>query len=234
MCMYMSRVIVVCVIIIAIMVLHLGVETYTPPFQGFQSMLPGAQWTSQLRSNNVVSFYKDTNFRGGRRDFPVGTVQASLSKGFLLTGINKENDSYSSVLVPEGMIVQTFADDNFGGAMKTYTTGSYPKLDGFNDTISSLKVIPAASSLYPASFYSDANFQGLRLTMRVGAYPMLATAGGSRDNMITSAHIEPGYRVKVYAEPNFGGAEGIWGPGDISYVGDYWNDKISSIKVEKA
>lgn len=221
------------VVIVAAGLLMAHCEMYTPPLSGLQSLLPGAGWESGLRSNNVVSFYKDVNFTGGRRDYHIGSVQASLSSGFLRTGINKENDTYSSLIVPEGMVVQAFADDHFSGTMKTYPTGGYPRLDDFNDKISSLKVVSAPSSLYPASFYSDRNFQGLRYTTQVGVYPTLTTSSGSRDNMISSAYVSPGYRVRLYSEPNFTGVEGIWGPGSIPYVGDYWNDKISSVKVER-
>ena len=202
----------------------------------FQKLLPGAKWSKGPRPANVVSFYMDANFKGPRRDFVLGSVQASLSKGFART-LNKENDTYSSLQVPAGMVVQAYADNDFRGVSKVYPTGDYPSFGDFNDTISSFKVLPAgtATNVPVALFYGDKNFKGKQMIVYgTGEYANLGSVLDGRDNMISSVHVEPGYRVRVYAEPNFGGAEGIWTAGDIGFVGDYWNDQISSIRVEKA
>lgn len=209
----------------------------------FQRFLPGAKWSKGPRPANVVSFYKETDFKEPRRDFPVGSIQASLSKGFGRTGLNKENDTYSSLQVPPGMVVQAYVDNDFRGMSKVYPAGDYPNLADFNDKISSFKVLPAGTSTNTpvAIFHTDKDFKGKQfIAYGVGQHPSLnftptATSNlDNRDNMISSVHIEPGYKVRVYTEPNFGGAEGIWTAGGIKYVGDYWNDKISSIKIEKA
>lgn len=109
---------------------------------GLAFMNSGAKWSSGGRSANVVSFYKDTNFAGQRKDYPNGAVQNSLSKGKLGMGLDKENDTYSSLQVPPGLQVQVWKDNDAKGETATFPPGSYSNLQqfGFHDNISSLKV----------------------------------------------------------------------------------------------
>lgn len=109
---------------------------------GLGYMKSGAIWSSGSRPPNVVSFYKDVNFGGPRKDYPVGAVQNSLSKGKLGMGVDKENDTYSSLQVPPGMQVQVWEHNDKKGATYVYGPGAYPNLNaqGFHDKISSLVV----------------------------------------------------------------------------------------------
>ena len=114
---------------------------------GFAAMKSGAKWSAGARPQNVVSFYKDALYMGPRKDYGVGAVQNSLSKGRLGTGIDKENDTYSSLIVPPGMQVQVWEHNNATGKTGVFTPGMYPNLAhyGFNDNISSLKVTANAT-----------------------------------------------------------------------------------------
>jgi len=118
---------------------------------GLAFMKSGAIWSGGDRPGNVVSFYKDTNFAGKRKDYLAGAVQNSLSKGKLGTGIDKENDTYSSLQVPAGLQVQVWADNDAKGPTYTFGAGDYPNLNqyGFHDKISSLKVFATASKCNP-------------------------------------------------------------------------------------
>lgn len=102
----------------------------------------GAKWSKGTKPGGVVSFYKDIQFGGGRKDYPPGTAQASLSKGVFGLGLDKENDTYSSLQVPQGLNVQVWADNDYSGDNKVFPAGDYPDLrdHGFHDKISSLKV----------------------------------------------------------------------------------------------
>lgn len=109
----------------------------------------GAIWSNGSRPANVVSFYKDTNFAGKRKDYAAGAIQNSLSKGkFGIGALDKENDTYSSLQVPAGLQVQVWADNDAKGATYTFNTGDYPNLVqyGFHDNISSLKVYGTTTS----------------------------------------------------------------------------------------
>lgn len=91
-----------------------------------------------------VRFFENANFQGKIRDFPLGTKQASLSKGFLNLGLgyDRENDAYSSAIVPEGMVVIAYEHPNYKGRSLTLYAGRHANLGiwGMNDTISSLVV----------------------------------------------------------------------------------------------
>jgi hypothetical protein len=113
---------------------------------GVSFMRSGAIWSTGGRPAGVVSFYKDANFAGPRKDYASGAVQNSLSKGKFGLGKDKENDTYSSLQVPNGMKVQVWEHNDKKGATYTYGPGDYPNLgaQGFNDKISSLEVSGSA------------------------------------------------------------------------------------------
>lgn len=105
----------------------------------------GAKWSAGERPSNMVSFYKDANFNGSRRDFPIDRhhIQDSLSKGHLGLGLNKENDTYSSLIVPEGAVVIAYKDAGRKGGRMYFPPGQFPNLgNGWNDVISSFEIIP--------------------------------------------------------------------------------------------
>ena len=100
----------------------------------------GAKWTKGDRDESSVSMFKDTNLVGPRRDFPVPHVQNSLSKGHLGVGIfNKENDTYSSMIVPKNTKVTLYADNDLKGKSVTLGPGEYRNLSayGMHDNVSS-------------------------------------------------------------------------------------------------
>lgn len=109
--------------------------------EGF-GFLPGAKWTHGSLQPDHIRVYADINLTGKHRDFPVGTLQRSLSKGFLGTGLNKENDTYSSVYVPPGLAVEIYEHNDFKGRGVRLNAGRHPNLGlyNFNDKVSSLKV----------------------------------------------------------------------------------------------
>ena len=111
-------------------------------FLSYSFLNSGAKWSKGTQPGGVVSFYKDTHFSGPRKDYPPGTAQGSLSKGVFGLGLAKENDTYSSLQVPQGLNVQVWEHNNYVGNNKVFPAGTYPDLrqHGFHDNISSLKV----------------------------------------------------------------------------------------------
>lgn len=200
----------------------------------------GARWNYGARPDNVVSFYKHANFAEPRRDFPLGTVQNSLSKGTFLglgLGLDKENDTYSSVKVPKGMKVLAYADNDLRGDVRVYEAGDHPSLGDFNDRISSFKVVSSTdtAALPVVIFYEHRDYKGkqLRIFGPGNVNDLTAIPGiDSRDKMFSSATIAPGYRVWAYKEQNLGGT-GATFQGNRAYLGDGWNDVIRSFTVIK-
>jgi beta-glucanase (GH16 family) len=82
--------------------------------------------------------------------------------------------------------------------------------------------------------YQDANYGGRSASLGLGNYNLASLqAKGVRNDDLSSIKVPWGYKVTMYADDNFSGATKVVN-GDTSYVGNDWNDRVSSIKVEKA
>ncbi|MBD2454705.1 hypothetical protein H6G80_11495 [Nostoc sp. FACHB-87] len=81
-----------------------------------------------------------------------------------------------------------------------------------------------------ATFYVDAYYQGLRTQLTVGGYPDI-TKIGIPENCISSVKVPNRWKVTLYEQRDFKGASKEF-ISDTKYVGDDFNDKASSIKVE--
>lgn len=78
------------------------------------------------------------------------------------------------------------------------------------------------------------NFTGARVSYKIGDHPMNGKRGYQR-NRISSIYIPPLLKVRIFKGTAFTGEEGEWrrtGEG-MAYVGDWWNDKVSSMRVIK-
>ena len=199
---------------------------------------PGAGWSSGSMPTDKVSFFKDPDFKGPRRDFGAGAEQRSLSAGFLRIS-GKENDTYSSMIVPAGLQVWIYEHNNFQGKIAgPIGAGKYPNLGSqfdMDNRISSLKVIAdttaaAAASPYAASFYEHQGFGGRAMNLSAeGSWAKVDV-----DDAFSSIKVSPGFKVTFYPKRNFKGEVGVFTAGDYPFVGDYWDNKISSLKVERA
>lgn len=82
--------------------------------------------------------------------------------------------------------------------------------------------------------YEDKAYGGKSLDINsMGSYKDISTLFDGRDNTVSSMIVSPGYKVIFYDEKNFKGTPGEFTEGRYEYIGDYWNDKISSFKVIK-
>ena len=86
---------------------------------------------------------------------------------------------------------------------------------------------------YPvATFYQDINYGGYAVQLPEGAYNQAQLeAHGIQTNDITSLKVTPGFKVTVYDGASFNGSSKVL-TGDTNYIGNDWNDKTSSIKIE--
>jgi hypothetical protein len=84
------------------------------------------------------------------------------------------------------------------------------------------------------TIYQDINYGGRSASFGTGNYNLSAIqAKGFRNDDLSSLKVPFGYKVTLYADDNFSGATKVI-TGDTSWIGNDWNDKMSSMKVEKA
>lgn len=82
------------------------------------------------------------------------------------------------------------------------------------------------------TFYKDINYGGDAVGLPEGSFTKSQMGAYClEDNWVSSLKVLPGYKVTVYVDDNFGGSSKTH-TSNVSYVGDDWNDKISSIKIE--
>jgi hypothetical protein len=82
--------------------------------------------------------------------------------------------------------------------------------------------------------YADANYSGKSATFGVGQYNMADMQNkGIANDSISSIKVPLGYKVTFFADINFSGSSKVFSA-DSSYVGNDWNDKVTSFIVEEA
>lgn len=82
--------------------------------------------------------------------------------------------------------------------------------------------------------YQDIYYGGRSASLGLGNYTLSSlNAKGFYNDDLSSIKVPWGYKVTLYADDNFSGATKVI-TGDTNWIGNDWNDKVSSIKVEKA
>eukprot|EP00590_Aulacoseira_subarctica_P007437 CAMPEP_0172436386 /NCGR_PEP_ID=MMETSP1064-20121228/71696_1 /TAXON_ID=202472 /ORGANISM="Aulacoseira subarctica , Strain CCAP 1002/5" /LENGTH=495 /DNA_ID=CAMNT_0013184787 /DNA_START=261 /DNA_END=1748 /DNA_ORIENTATION=+ len=77
----------------------------------------------------------------------------------------------------------------------------------------------------------DSNYQGLCVTLAPGNYDLPAmTSRGVQNDWISSVKVPSGYSMTGYWDAGFLGSSVTYTT-DTAYIGNDWNDKISSLKV---
>ena len=194
----------------------------------------------------IATIYEHSNYSGRALQLQgVGDYDYSILASFSF------NDLTSSIKIESGYYLQAFADAGFKGASAIFTGSSSYVGDGFNDKISSVRLVrgtPNSSSTIDlsnygaayrqpsattalATIYEHASYGGraLRLT-GVGDYDYATLGSHSFNDLTSSIKIESGYYLQAYTDAGFKGASAIF-TGSSSYVGDGFNDKISSLKL---
>lgn len=208
---------------------------------------------ADLKSRAVTAFgwpsEFESQYQAARREFPQVTYGDTISEGAIFYGnanyggyavalgagsynynemvaAGIANDTLSSLKVTPGIKVTLYEHLNFGGAQRVITSDT-ASLGDFNDKTSSLKIerIPVV--------YIDANYKGAAVGLDVGSYSVSdLVAKGIPNDSISSLKVPSGYKVTLYEHGDFRGATKVL-LGDTSYLGNDFNDKTSSIKVER-
>ena len=80
--------------------------------------------------------------------------------------------------------------------------------------------------------YKDCNYGGSAIALPVGDYTLSAlNARGVLNDDISSLKVNAGYKVTLYENDNYGGAQLVVTADNSCLVGAGWNDRASSIKV---
>ena len=82
------------------------------------------------------------------------------------------------------------------------------------------------------TLYTDEGYKGKAVTLSEGEYN-LSRMGlyNLKDNDMSSLKVTPGFKVTIYEDDNFNGKSKSYTASE-SFVGEDWNDKMSSLKVE--
>ena len=194
----------------------------------------------------IATIYEHSNYSGRTLQLQgVGDYDYSTLASYSF------NDLTSSIKLESGYYLQAFADAGFKGASAIFTGSTSYVGNGFNDKISSLRLVrgtPNSSSTIDlsnygaayrqpsattalATLYEHANYGGrpFQLT-RAGDYDYATLGSHSFNDLTSSIKIESGYYLQAYTDAGFKGASAIF-TGSTSYVGNGFNDKISSLRL---
>ena len=83
-----------------------------------------------------------------------------------------------------------------------------------------------------AEFFVDQNFAGQSVALPSGAYDIEHVEGSVGNDTISSIRVASGYQVTVYTDSGFAGQSKTF-TADTAYVGDDFNDAISSFQVNE-
>jgi hypothetical protein len=164
--------------------------------------------------------YEHSNYGGKAVLLPVGhyTLAQMRARGM-------DNDKISSMKVGAGMRVIGYDNEGFAGEARMYT-GSVAQVGDFNDRISSIVVEPMRVMLF-----QHGDFGGASQAFGPGRYDVGQLTIGN--DVASSVLVPPGYKVTLFTDAKFKGAKKVL-TGDTRYVGNDFNDFVSSLIVELA
>ena len=98
---------------------------------------------------------------------------------------------------------------------------------GINRTYS-----PKTTDAGAATLYQNSDYGGYAITLPEGDFPMCEMAlYGLKAAEVTSLKVQPGYKVTLFTNADFTGSKKTF-TANTTYVGDDWNDKAKSIRIE--
>jgi len=178
----------------------------------------------QLSDKTPVIIYLKEYLKGN--EFP-------LKEGFYRkSDLINFNDKINSIEIDDGYKVILYEDDNFQGKYITllYTDESLRKSFGFNDKISSIKVIPLLPDEFGVIIYTDTNYKGIKKNLNVGSHNK-SSLGKNFENKISSIKVFSGYKAILYEDDDFKGISITYTTNITTLSRDGLNNKVLSIKV---
>lgn len=186
----------------------------------------------------IAIVYSECNYRGQTAELRAGDFSANA-----LAALGMPDNAISSLRLAAGVEVQVFENDFFrGGAVAITSNIRCMSGDRFDNTISSVKVIPGdgssdggvTQSEEVVDIFADCNYRGRVASFAAGEYTADDLAArGFPDNTISSLKVPAGYRVIGYEHDFYRG-----GTVDIRNDTDCLSTRradnaISSLKIEQ-
>ncbi|MCR5736256.1 MAG: hypothetical protein K6G64_01235 [Eubacterium sp.] len=184
------------------------------------------------------------------------STNASIEKPFGLVASSPSNNTIG-VVWGRGNInsYNVYIDGNkvssaVGCAYYTYTgyaagthTVAISTVSGSSESEKVSVTVTVAGSTAPATtkaaetgvvyIYQDINYGGRVAALNEGSYNLAAlSAKGFRNDDLTALKVASGYEAVLYWDDNFQGAQKVVSS-DTAWIGNDWNDKMSSIVVRK-
>ncbi len=178
--------------------------------------------------NDQVTLFEQCNYGGNRYTLGPGS--------YPLNQMKISNDRLSSIMIPNGMKVTIYEDDNFGGRSRTYNNSSTCLENEWRNMASSI-VIEREKIRQPGynqndfvTIYNDCNYRGFSQVLHPGNYTG-SQLGASKYN-ISSFTVSGNLMVRVYINnENLSGNSTVYET-DISCLQGNQNDRIGSLSVE--
>lgn len=189
-----------------------------------------------VEANTVLS---DTDKLGALRQYPVtagaiiyqndnygGEFKVLGAGNYAMSELGIGNDAMSSMQVVGDVTVVLYENSDFTGRWWWFSGGqSLATMGSFNNIVSAIRVFSGSPK---AIVYSDRDYNGnVGFLMSIGDYNL--GQFGIGNDQLSSLRVFSG-SVTLYEHENFGGASVTFTSGS-AYVGDYWNDRTSSIRV---
>jgi len=188
-------------------------------------------WNDRIQSMEVevtnpgVIVYKDCNYQGRAVYLPAGSFTLSQLQA---RGIN--NDEISSLKVSGDYVIEAFENDNFSGAMTSYTANTDCLVaGGWNDRITSIRIRSLSDAVV---LYSDCSYGGVGIGFKKGDYDMNAlVAAGIANDVVSSLQVAGGYEVVAYQDWDFTGTSYLLNSNYSCLASSAIDNWISSIRV---
>ena len=150
-------------------------------------------------------------------------------------------DMRYSAIELSGMLNTDYVGGDPANALYYYTSVRYggnditkEKMEALNSFLAGSYPVIVSDEFFqsPAVVYQNIYYGGYSVNLGVGTYTLSQMeALGIANDDITSVKVKPGYKVTFYEDDNFGGAVKEV-TGELAYLGDDWNDRPSSMKIE--
>jgi hypothetical protein len=174
---------------------------------------------SEAAQEGGAIVYQHANYGG--RAVKLGAGHYTLAQ---LRARGMGNDMISSLKVGAGMRAIAYQHNNFSGTARIFT-GSVPYVGrSFNDQTSSIVIEPTRVMLFQHS-----NYRGNSQSFAPGRYDLGQITIGN--DQASSILVPPGYKVTLYQHARFKGTKKVF-TADANYVGNDFNDVVSSLIVE--
>lgn len=189
-------------------------------------------WRRAATPQNGVCFYDNVNYSG--QSFCIDTNNTNPLVAM--------NDRISSIRVFGNAAVTVYQDRDFQGRSRTFASDINDlRQDGWNDTITSVRVRPnsgglanrwgrAATPANGACFYENVNFGGEYFCSRQGETVEIVPAG--TNDRISSVRLFGNAELIVYRDRDFGGVSQWFDVSEPDLRESGWNDTISSYRIE--